>query len=69
MKLLFEANFGIYFHLAILVKIVSVWSKDVSFLSGCLHAVPCKWPVHHGGSGLKLSILHGWAWFHHPGQV
>ena len=35
--------------------------------TGCLHAIPCKWSVHHGGFGLKFSFLHGWIGLYYLG--
>lgn len=47
---------------------VTVISQFFCFSStGCLHAIPCKWSVHHGGFGIKFSFLHGWIGLHYLG--
>ena len=39
----------------------------LAFFTGCFHAIPCEWSVHHGGSGIKFSILYGGTGFHYLG--
>ena len=33
---------------------------NVLCFSGSFYAIPCKWPIHHGGPRFQLSFYNGW---------